>query len=302
MAEFLGQIAALGTSFCWSATSVFFTLSGRQVGSVVVNRTRLLLAVVLVGLMHLATRGALIPLGAGLDRWGWFGLSGAVGFVIGDAMLFQAFVILGPRLSMLMMALAPVLGTLLGWVFLHEELTGLELAGIGLAVSGIALVVTDRPRNGNHEEQPRPANFVAGLLFGLGGALGQAGGLLFSKLGLAGDFPALSGSLMRLIVAAALMWAITLARGQARPNFEALRAQPRALLGITGGAVFGPFLGVWLSLIAVQKAPIGIASTLMSLPPIILLPVGRLLFDERIGLRAVGGTVVAVAGSALLFL
>jgi drug/metabolite transporter (DMT)-like permease len=302
MAEFLGQIAALGTSFCWSGTSIFFTLSGRQVGSMIVNRTRLLLAVVFVGLMHLATRGAPIPVGAGLERWGWLGLSGAVGFVAGDAMLFQAFVLVGPRLSMLMMALAPVLGTLLGWVFLRETLTGMELAGIALAVSGIALVVTDRPRNGNHEEQPRPERFAAGLLFGLGGALGQASGLMFSKLGLAGDFPALSGSMMRLIVATTLIWTITLAQRQARPSVEALRAHPRALLAIAGGAVFGPFLGVWLSLIAVQKAPIGIASTLMSLPPIILLPVGRVLFDERIGLRAVGGTVVAVAGSALLFL
>jgi uncharacterized membrane protein len=302
MAEFLGQIAALGTSFCWSATSVFFTLSGRQVGSVIVNRTRLVLAVVIVALMHLATQGTLVPVGAGLDRWGFMGLSGAIGFVVGDSLLFQAFVLVGPRLSMLMMALVPVMSVLLGWVFLGERLSSIELAGIALAVSGIALVVTDRPRNGNHEEQPRPERFGAGLLFGLGGALGQAGGLMFSKMGLAGDYPALSGSMMRLIVATTLIWAITLARRQARPSVEALRAHPRALLAITGGAVFGPFLGVWLSLIAVQRAPIGIASTLMSLPPIILLPVGRILFDERIGLRAVGGTVVAVAGSALLFL
>ncbi len=302
MAEFLGQIAALGTSSCWSATSVFFTLSGRQVGSVIVNRTRLALAVVFVALMHLATLGTLVRVGAGLDRWGFMGLSGAIGFVVGDSLLFQAFVLVGPRLSMLMMALVPVISVLLGWVFLGERLSSIELAGIALAVSGIALVVTDRPRNGNREEQPRPERFGAGLLFGLGGALGQAGGLLFSKLGLAGDYPALSGSMMRLIVATTLIWAITLARRQVRPSVEALRAHPRALLAITGGAVFGPFLGVWLSLIAVQKAPIGIASTLMSLAPIILLPVGRILFDERIGLRAVGGTVVAVAGSALLFL
>lgn len=302
MVEFLGQIAALGTSFCWSATSIFFTMSGRQVGSIIVNRTRLVLAVAIVALMHLATQGTLVPVGAGLDRWGLMGLSGAIGFVIGDSLLFQAFVLVGPRLSMLMMALAPVMSVLLGWVFLGEKLTGLELAGIALAVSGIALVVTDRPRNGEREEQPRPERFGAGLLFGLGGALGQAGGLMFSKMGLAGDFPALSGSMMRLIVATTLIWAITLARGQARPSVEALRAHPRALLAITGGAVFGPFLGVWLSLIAVQRAPIGIASTLMSLAPIILLPVGRILFDERIGLRAVGGTLVAVAGSALLFL
>ncbi|RIK34721.1 MAG: EamA family transporter, partial [Chloroflexi bacterium] len=107
MDSYLGELAGLATSVCWSFTSVFFTLSGRQVGSAVVNRVRLLMAVVMVSLLHWAMEGSLLPVDAGLERWGWMGLSGLIGFVIGDAMLFQAFVMIGPRLSMLLMALAP---------------------------------------------------------------------------------------------------------------------------------------------------------------------------------------------------
>jgi drug/metabolite transporter (DMT)-like permease len=59
---------------------------------------------------------------------------------------------------------------------------------------------------------------------------------------------------------------------------------------------------VWFSLIAVQNAPVGIASTLTSLTPIMLIPLSRIVFKEAITWRAVGGTLLAVAGTAILFL
>ena len=141
-----------------------------------------------------------------------------------------------------------------------------------------------------------------GVLFGLGGALGQASGLIASKKGLEGDFSALSGNLMRLTVATLVIWALAAANGQMRPTAHKLREHPRAIRFILGGAVAGPFLGVWLSLIAVQNAPVGVASTLMSLTPVFLLPLGWLFFKERITRRAVVGTALAVAGTAILFL
>lgn len=308
-AALVGQIAALATSFAWSFTSIFFTLAGRRVGPPVVNRTRLLIATLLVIALHWITLGQPVPLGAERFRWGWLALSGLIGFVIGDSFLFQAFVLIGPRLSMLLMALAPVFSTLLGWVILRETLTPVELLGIALAVAGTALVVTDRPRT--HEPTPdpatldaaeRPRQYAVGLLFGLGAAVGQASGLFFSKLGLVGDFPALSGSLIRLIVATVAIWIITVASRQVRPTVDKLRADPRALLILSGGAVTGPVLGVWLSLVAVKKAPLGIAATLTSLAPVLLIPISYVFFKERIGLRAVVGTLIAVAGTVVLFL
>jgi drug/metabolite transporter (DMT)-like permease len=63
----------------------------------------------------------------------------------------------------------------------------------------------------------------------------------------------------------------------------------------------GPFLGVWLSLIAIQRTEVGVASTLMGLSPIFLLPIGYLVFSERFGWRAVSGTMIAMVGVWLLF-
>lgn len=302
MDAYLGELAGLGTSLCWSVGSVFFTLSGRRVGSAVVNRTRLLMAVVMVSLLHLAMQGSLLPIDAGGERWFWMGLSGLIGFVIGDAMLFQAFVMIGPRLSMLLMALAPVMGAVLAWPLLGEHLTAQEILGILLALSGVAWVVLDRGNSKAGLPDMPPRFYAMGVLFGLGGALGQAGGLIASKVGLEGDFPALSGNVMRLVVSTIVIWLIAAGTGQVRSNFQSLQEQPRAITILLGGAIFGPVLGVWLSLVAVQNAPVGIASTLMSFPPILLLPIAHFVFKEHITWRAVAGTALAVAGTAVIFL
>ena len=166
------------------------------------------------------------------------------------------------------------------------------------------MVVTRRgakPDSLEASEVHERKQYVLGIVFGVGAAIGQSVGLLASKLGLAGDYPALSGNLIRLLAASIVLWAITAVRGQVRDGLHKLREQPIALGQISTGAFVGPFLGVWLSLIAIQRAPLGIAATLMALPPVILLPIGKLFFKEEIGPRAIFGTILAFAGTVVLF-
>jgi drug/metabolite transporter (DMT)-like permease len=125
-------------------------------------------------------------------------------------------------------------------------------------------------------------------------------GLILSKWGMIGDFPALSASLMRLTTASAVIWLWALIQGQLRPTVEGLRIR-RTRWAIVVGTVTGPFIGMTLSLAAVQLAPVGIASTLMSLSPVILLPLAHWIFKERITQRAIAGTVVAMVGVAMIF-
>ncbi len=298
MTTYLGELAALITALCWSFTSIFFTLAGRRVGSVTVNRLRLIMATIFLTITHwlLATP---LPFKAAPERWFWLGLSGIVGLVLGDAFLFQAYVWIGPRLGMLMMSSVPVISTLLAWIFLGETLAINQIAGVLLTVGGIAWVVLERTGGrGRPAENP---NYLWGILFGLGAAGGQALGLILAKKGLGGDFPALSGNFIRMLTALMVMWGFTFIRGQVGPTFRRLSSQPQATLTIMGGALTGPFLGVWMSLVAIQLTQIGIASTLMALPPIFMLPIGRYVFKERISRRAIIGTLLAVMGVALLF-
>jgi drug/metabolite transporter (DMT)-like permease len=295
---YLGEIAALTTAVCWSVTSLFFAVASKQVGSQLVNRVRLPLAALLLAIAHLLWQGQVLPIHAEPSRWGWLGLSAISGLVVGDGLLLQAFVFIGARLAMLLMTLAPVIGALLAWVFLGETLSLLEVTAVILTVSSVAWVVSEQgnsdPVGGN------PRNYLVGVLCGIGGAFGQALGLILSKRGMAGAFPALSASLMRLTTASAVIWLWALIQGQVRSTIEGLRHK-HARWAIAGGALTGPFMGMTLSLVAVQFTHVGIASTLMSLSPVFLLPLSHWVFKERITQRAIVGTVVAMVGVAMIF-
>jgi drug/metabolite transporter (DMT)-like permease len=288
MTLYIGELAGLATSVMWTGTSTFFTLAGRKIGSVVLNRIRLVLAAIFLLLTHWILFGIPVPLYASSTNLVWLSLSGVIGLVLGDAFLLQAFVLIGPRLSMLLMSLAP------------EKLGTLPILGIMVTMMGLAAVVSDRPEVNHTVEENR--DYARGLLFGLGGATGQALGLVTSKLGLGNNFPALSGNVIRMLAAVIVMWVLTIVAGQARSTINTFIQAGKARFHVLGGAIFGPFLGVWLSLIAVQHTEVGVASTLMSLPPIFLLPVGRILFKEQIGWRALAGTIIALLGVAILFL
>jgi len=295
---YLGEIAALGTSLAFSVGSTMFTLASRQLGSAVVNRGRLVLAVSFLALTHWIVLGDLLPWKADPRRWLWLGLSGIVGLALGDTFLFQAFVWVGPRLSMLMLSLAPVIATLVAWVFLGEHLNTMQIFGILLTLGGIAWVVLDR----QSDQRSANRNYTRGILFGLGGATGQALGLVLAKNGLYGNFSPISGNLIRMITAMTVLWGITLFQGKARFTLERLFSNRRAGAILVVAVICGPLIGVSLSLLAVQQAKVGVASTLMALPPVFLLPISYIFFKERFGWGAIAGTFVAVAGVALLFL
>ncbi len=296
----LGPLAALGTSLCWSVTSTFFTLAGRRVGSMVVNRTRLVLAVLFLIITHWLLRGTPFPWHAPPEKWFWLGLSGLLGLVVGDALLFQSFVWLGPRLSLLVMTLVPVLSTLFAWLLLDETLTSWQIVAILITVGGVASVILDQ--EGNNAAIVSGKTYFIGIGLALGAALGQTLGLIAAKKGLADGFPALSGTLIRMFVAMVLLWALTILMGQARTTLRQLRQHPRAFQYLLAGSFVGPFLGVYLSLLAVQHTYVGIASTLMSLPPLFLLPISHFVFGEHIRMRAIVGTSIAVGGIAMLLL
>lgn len=309
---YLGETAALITSLSFAVVSTIFTFAGRLVGSGTVNRTRLLFALLILAAVHGAVFGVPLPIGADPARWGWLALSGVVGLALGDAFLFRAFLLIGTRLSMLLMSLAPVLAALLAWIFLNERLSSGQIMGIALTVGGVAWVVSDSGRAAGRAAQTLAVGAVPpggegrrsyslGLLMGLLGATGQAVGLILAKSGLQGDFSPLSGNVIRMAGATVAIWLFTILRFRAHEPFLRIRAAPRALWLILAGAIVGPVIGVSFSLLAVQQTQVGVASTLIATTPVFLLPVGHFLFKERFGWQAVVGTFLAIAGIWRLF-
>jgi drug/metabolite transporter (DMT)-like permease len=296
MGSYLGETAALGTALCWSFGSIMFTISSRRIGHIVVNRLRLALSLVLLVVTHLVIFGSIVPAHTTTYHLFWFSLSGIIGFAIGDTLLFRSFVLVGPRVAMLMMCLVPVFGTLTAWLFLDQVLDITDIAAVVITLIGITWVVLGR-RTNEHER----GHYFIGIVCGIGGALGQALGLVLSKKGLDSGYSALAGNIIRISAATVVMWALAIGYGKAKPTARAM-CDKKAAVTTFGGAFFGPYLGVWLSLIAVQYAYIGIAATLMALPPIFLIPLSRWVFKEKITFGALLGTVIAMSGVALIFL
>ncbi|MEJ2757828.1 MAG: DMT family transporter [Anaerolineales bacterium] len=297
---FIGELAALATSIFFSIAPTFFTLAGRLVGSVIVNRTRLVVALGYLFAAHWLIYGTPLPVDASPDRWFWLGLSGVIGFVLGDAALFQSFVVIGTRLTMLVFAVNPVIAALLAWLFLGESLTSTQLLGMTITLAGIAWVLFERSNPSKQELSPK--DYANGVILAVLAAAGQAGGAVTAKLGLYGDFHALSGQIIRVGIGTVVIWILTFISGTARQTIQTLKQQPKAVQHILLASFLGPFLGVFFSLVAIQNAEVGIASTLMSLQPVILIPIGYYFFKERISWQAIAGTIITLIGVAVIFL
>ena len=301
MMNMYGEVAALLTSVCWAFNSVVFTWAGKRVGAVTVNFMRLWIAFPALILLHELLFGTPFPFDIEPRRFLYLAVSGLIGFVIADTMLFESFLLIGPRLAMLLALLVPVFSSILAWALLGETLSALEIVSILVTIGGIAWVVTEEtaPAAGLASGQPR--KYRLGILLAVGGAAGQAVGLLFSRLGLAGGYSAISATHVRVSAAGLILLAIGFFQGKNRAHLAKMKDK-KALLQITAGSLSGPALGVILSLVAIAHAHIGVASTLMSLTPVFLLPVSHFLFGERITSRAIIGTTIALLGVILLFL
>lgn len=303
MEHYYGEIAGVGTAICWTATSMFFEAAGKRIGSLSVNLIRLFMAFVLLGSVTWITRGLFIPLDASAHNWLWLALSGLIGFTIGDLLLFQAFVIIGARLSMLIMALSPPVAAIAGWIILGETMNGSAILGMIITLTGIMMVVLNKPAkdaNGKKTKLKDWVNNPLGLLLAFGGATGQAIGLVLSKKGMA-DYDVIASTHIRVMAGAIGFVVVFFFMRRWQKVFSALKNR-RGMLFTSGGAFFGPFLGVTLSLVAVKFTSAGIAQTLMSLTPVIIILPSVFIFKEKVTLREIAGAFVAVGGVAFFFL
>ena len=297
---YLGELASLFTAMCWATNAVLFAKAGRRVGSATVNAARLAVALAVMVLLHLVLVGTLFPYAAGPARLAWLAVSGLIGFALGDAMLFEAYVLLGPRLTVLIYTTWPVFAALMAWTLLGQRMGLAKVCAMVVTLGGIALVVLEKSRK--QPGQIRPRRFGLGLILALGGAAGQAVGFVCSKFGMAGDFSPISANLIRVSAGALALWTWQILRGELVPNLRKLKDTRAAVLTALG-ALFGPVIGVVLSLYAINHARyLGVASTIMSLSPVMILPFAVFVEKERVGVWAIVGTVVSLGGAAAMFL
>lgn len=305
-----GVAAALGTAFCWAMTALFFSAASRRIGQFHVNQIRLVQACLFLA-AACAVTGVFVA--APWPQLVLLALSGLVGLTLGDAAFFSCLQIIGPRRGSLIMALAPGFAALLMVPLLGEGISFVGIAGMVITLGGVMWVVLERGQPGEIV-----GSATLGVFLGVLGALGQAGGLILSKAGLGMAQPAgllnelsgisaenvkslspLYGTFIRMVAGTVLLvgWCVMI--GRMGGTLRALKDR-KALGQTTAGAFFGPFIGVTLSLAAVAWTNTAVAATIMAISPVLVIPIVRIVYKQRITGRAVFGALVAVAGVAIL--
>jgi drug/metabolite transporter (DMT)-like permease len=306
----IGPGAGLATSALWTATSIFFTAAARRIGPTRVNTFRILLAVLLHAITYRVLAQGWWP-DADPRQVAYLALSGVVGLAIGDQALFVAFLYIGPRMAVLLATTAPLFATLFGYLALGETLPPIAWTGMLITVLGVAWVVLER-RVSNIDAVSQ--HFALGLGLAVLAAACQAAGMMLSKKGMGHGWlepterlDPQAATLVRMFFAAVAMIPVLCMRGlQERRRRRAGLIPPSTVNARAGfgfmvcGAILGPYLGVWMSLIATDRAPVGIAQTLCSLPPVMILPFAAWLYKERITWRSFLGAVIALGGCTLL--
>ncbi len=292
---YIGEISALVTACLWSVSSFMFAFASARVGSVQVNINRIILAAIILFLVVVVSG---IDYSLSSSQLQYLIISGIVGLVIGDSFLFKCYQLIGARLGMVLMSLVPAISAILAWIFLNEIITPLGIAGMFVTIFGVVIVVTDRA----HGSIKNGLNKL-GVLSGFLGAAGQASGLVLAKFAFAeGYINGFVASFTRLSSAGIIILIGGILLRRYRNPLKTYRNEIPALKATIAATVIAPVLGVTLSLVAIEFTKVGIASTLMALVPIIMLPISKYYYKEKLSVRAISGAFIAVAGVIILFL
>jgi drug/metabolite transporter (DMT)-like permease len=307
---YIGELISIGVAFSWTATALLSEFGSKRLGNLTLNVLRMGLALLFSLVLFGMVTGSMLPPGASTEAAGWMLLSGLVGYVIGDFCLFQCYIIIGSRYGQLFMTLAPLSAALMAWVTLGQQMTGKSVIAMLVTLWGIGISVLGR---GDHHKisLKLPVN---GVLYAIGAAVCQGVGLVLSKIGMDHYEVSMmaetgipewlipfSANFYRCIAGIIGFSLLLFYRDGMAPLREAVHDK-KGLSVATATTIFGPFVGVGFSLMAVQYTAAGIASTLMAMTPIIIILPSYWLFHEKITWRSVIGAVISVLGVSLFFL
>lgn len=302
---FIGEILAFATVLCWTVSVQFFEAASSRIGPIPVNIIRITVALVLFTTLLLIRQGSFLPLQFPAHAWVYLSLSGIIGFFIGDIFLFQSFVEIGPRIAMLIFSLAAPASAVIGYLFLGEIYTMQQWSGMLVTLFGVGTVILEK---GGEEQglERRQRRYVSprGIAFAGLAMLGQAVGYVLSKIGMqvdTGYLDAFSATQIRAFAAFVCFLFYFTFTGRWQKVRLAL-TDGRAVALTAAGAVAGPFLGVSLSLSVLHYLSVGVASTLLSLVPVVIIPFAVFLHKEHVSIRAMAGACIAVLGIYLLMI
>ncbi len=297
MHELAGEAAALTAAALWAAAVVWFRPAIARHGARAVNLLKGLVATVLLAVTAACTGGFATLAAAPPAALGWMGASAIAGLTLGDTALFAAVRRTGAHTALLLQTLAPVFTAVLA-LPAGERLTPGEWLGAAVVLLGVAMVVGPGARGPATVPGEGGAAWRAGLAFGVLAAFGQGAGIALAKPAL-GALPVLPATFLRLAVGTTGLALLAWRSGALRRTVAAC-ADPMVRRTAVPASVLGTYLAMLLMMASVAWAPATIASVLLSTSPVLGMIVEAVVDRRRPASVAVLGTVVAVAGVAVL--
>jgi len=292
----IGELAALATAFFWTLSALAWTSAGKYVGALAVSFIRLVIAAVLLLLYKRFFHGQWLPGDATLHVWLVLGVSGVAGLCVCDLCLIKSFLLIGPRLSLLIFSLAPPIAAVISWIVVGDVMTARHWIAMGVTLTGVVWVVLEQPDDAQpHDRRHR----FRGVLLGVAAALAHACGYVLSKEGL-GNFNDPVGATLIRVAAALPCYVVIITFWRRWLAIAGTVRHSRAMLILAAGALVGPFAGIIFNMVALRYAPTGVVATIIATMPILIMPFSIFLYQEKISARAVLGAIVAIAGIAML--
>ncbi|TXR53063.1 DMT family transporter [Reinekea thalattae] len=299
------ELSGLGAAICWTLSSLLAPRIIGRFGTIRFNTFRITIAGVILVAICLASNR--------FDALLWqhssaIILSGIVGIFLGDTFLFSAVHRLGPRRAGVLFTMNAPMSILLGWLFLNEQLSLLQLFACSLVLSGVIIAILFGKQDNPHHWEQTKGRLSVGIMLALGGALGQAVGALLSKPALLAGVDAIAVATLRvatasvaLLVAYVLFYLPAIKRRKETTPRPAFWQIPLIdYLGLALMATLGMVIGMSLLVWGIGNAHIGIVTTLSAVVPVLVLPALWLTTGQRPALGAWLGATLLVIGAALI--
>ena len=294
-----GVLLAFVTTLSWTIGIFPFTKASQIFGANEVNHFRLLLSVIILSFLIILFFNLNITQ-LNFHQWFWLGLSGVIGLSIGDYLSFSAFVYLGPGMGSVFSTLSPGAALISGIILLDEHLNSFGIVGMFITLIGVYIIL-----DANKKEKTRlqNQNLKKGFFFGFLSALCQGVGIVFAKKGLvdSSNLIPIHATWIRMLGATVTMYAFTILSGNLlKITKPVLENKNNGLKYLFMGTLFGPVIGVTLSLYTVKLLEASIAQTIFSLVPVFVILISAIFYQNKIGLKTYLGLITALSGVFIL--
>jgi drug/metabolite transporter (DMT)-like permease len=312
MNQTTGIIAALITLTGWTIGTFSFTKASKLYAPVSVNRVRLLYACILLSVITCVvlwfkgvSRFPLMELFSGPlpMHWVWLGVSGIIGLSIGDHFAFTAFKILGSSRTSLFNSFAPAAALIGGVLMLGESINIIGIFGMLISIAGIAWFIKS---NAHNNEVLDKKHVTKGIIFAILGAVCQGVGLVFAKKGLVlqnADGQLISpihATWIRLFIGTIFIYAMGVFKVNVWKEFKEIGTTKLYFKPIIIGTVFGPVMGVSMSLFAASNMDVSLAQTIFSFLPITVIVSAHFMGKEKIKLESIFAALLSLVGVFVL--